>query len=1146
MLRKTALFISTLLLACHAYALDWVAINSNHPAEPIISTSINQNGNILTHVSIPGYHTKTINHNGISLMLTGGVNETEAGNPEMQHLTISLQIADRGNTRAILTDAQYYEYTDINIAPSKGDPQFSDKPDYDKTRYNDQIYKNNHFYPAQLIELNEPYIWCDVRGQAIQVYPFSYNPVTKVLRVYYSISFEIYNTNSPGQNELTRYSADYGTLKGMRASASEHFANYSNNNRNIAIDEPGNMLILAQASFVETLQPFVEWKTRTGLSCEIVDVANLGNAQSIKQFVSEYYYNHGLTYLLLAGDAGQIPSMQAENGASDNMYGYISGNDHYPEILVGRFPAETTAQLANMVQRSLNYEMNPSLEAKFDHFLGIASELGPGDDGEADYEHIRNIGEIMLESTYTNFSEMYDGSQQGADANGNPTKIQVENAINAGQGAIMYIGHGTKNEWTTSGFSYTDALKLKNTETQPFIWSSGCSNGDFVSSSCLAEAWLRAEYNNQPAGAVAVMMSTCTQSWYPPMEAQDEIALILSGKKASVTTRTFAGVSMSACVRMNDKYGIGGYRVTDTWTIFGDPSVQLRTSPAQNISTHHVPETGADTRVFVVKLPDSEALACITQQNTLLGAARVTDGIANISISAPITTDNITLTVTEFNHLPYTALIPVTRMPAAATQSIPENNNRKISVYTPFSWETGTGMNPDYYELFITEGNNPEWTENGIIVPGKTFSPSQKLSYNTTYTWKVVSHNQYGETESKNFTFTTINPPDEDFESQGFPRSNWINDSRETWFIDAANAFEGHFSLRSGAIGNSDTSRLSFECYTPSCDYLGFRKMISSQAGADKLQLVIDGQIVAEWSGECNWTEETFPVEPGNHLITWNYIKDGSLQQGADAAWIDNIYLPVNDAAALITTDITTCNNETIYPSAIASNYTKVRWTTAGNGLFEDETSLNPVYYPSTQERLNGHILLNVMAYSNNFCDPVCSFVSISLESLPELPIVYDTSIYAGEKLIISLPDNNASSFKVTPEGLVDRDLIIDGSNLQPGANEFTISSENEAGCTAEHKFTVTLLNGSRPISGEELLIYPNPAKENINIASIGTIEENFNLQVLDLAGRVVASQGKTGADLGQIDVSSVGEGVYFVRIQNGTRFMTGRFVKVL
>ena len=1146
----TLVLLYLLMISLHSFAHEWKPLFSESAEEPQIRITSAGLESTFVEFSLAGFFFDQISApNGIAnrLLLSGGVNETKAGFPDMQHLTISLQIPDRGNTRVRIINAEFSEFKNFKVAPSKGDPQFSDSPDWNTYSYNQLVYNNDAFYPENLIKAGQPYIWCDARGQAIQVYPFQYNPVTETLRIYHSISFEILSVNEAAENELIRYSASYGKLSGLNTALENHFANYSNSLRYTPVEEPGNMLIICPAQFIDLLKSFADWKTQTGIECEIVNMANFANAEGLKQFVSDYYYSKGLTYLLLAGDAAQVPTLQAETGASDNMYGYIAGNDHYPEVLVGRFPAETINQLTNMVERSMNYEKTAPGNAAYANFTGIASELGPGDDGEKDFEHLRNLGKILLEGNYTQFTELYDGSQGESDAQGNPSRFMVENTVNSGTGAIMYIGHGTINSWQSSGFSSSDVNRLSNTDVHPFIWSAGCNSGDFVTTTCLAEAWLRAENNGKPTGAVAAMMSTSTQSWYPPMEAQDEIAQILAGHKISVTTRTFGGISMSACMRMNDKYGLGGYRVTDTWNIFGDPSVVVRTAKPEEISVHHASVIGRDARGFVVKLPVSDALACISHNGKLLGAARAEEGVAVINLQQLPEAETVNLTITAYNHKPYIAEIKITDQPAIAVNPTPVNNSRKVSAYTGLHWETFGGMVPDFYEIFIDEGLNPDWDKTSLIAFNNENSFPEALAYNTTYSWKVVSHNISGTVESAIFTFTTIGSPDEDFENQGFPRSNWMNISDQIWSIDGSNSFEGRYSLRSGNIENNQNSSLAYNCTTTTCDYLGFHKKVSSQQESDKLQLFIDGELLAEWSGENDWSEEIFPVEPGNHLIEWIYNKDSDGSEGSDAAWLDNIYLPENASATFIAENFTTCPNESINLNALASDYALVEWETFGNGILSDASVPDAIYYPSVEELEAGNLNLNLKVYSNYYCEPFIKPITISFYEKPEMPVVNDTVLYSGETLKINVNSNIPASYKLLPDGVTDNSFLIDADNLQPGANQLTLTSESEYGCENQLTFTVTKIEGIRPQQyAGRLTVFPNPASESISFNLDETNIENLKISVFNVAGQLVMQREASPSYSNSLDVNGLTQGVYMIRVEYGNQVRNGKFIKTI
>ena len=68
---------------------------------------------------------------------------------------------------------------------------------------------------------------------------------------------------------------------------------------------------------------------------------------------------------LLVGDKNQIPTFTVGSGWSDGecdiCYGYLSGNDSYPEIFVGRFSAESPSHVLTAVQRTIDYEKTPDI-----------------------------------------------------------------------------------------------------------------------------------------------------------------------------------------------------------------------------------------------------------------------------------------------------------------------------------------------------------------------------------------------------------------------------------------------------------------------------------------------------------------------------------------------------------------------------------------------------------------------------------------------------------------------------------------------------------------------------------------------------------------------------------------------------------------
>jgi len=652
-----------LLFQC-ASAYDWTDIHSPYPVPARIQLVSSDNDRIVIRFNIDGFSREDVmTPSGKATVITVG-NATPlliAGSPDLPKLTASVIIPDEARMDVKVIASSYTDYEGLLIAPSKGNLLRDIDPS--SVPYNfGRIYGCNGFFPGKLAELGTPYIMRDHRGQTVMVNPFQYNPVTRTLRVYSEIIVEVKSTGDHGLNPFHRNGMTTLVNSEFQRIYDRHFLNAGRNRYN-PLDDNGNMLIISYGDFIETMQPFVDWKIKTGMPVQIVDVATIGDAQAIKTYVENYYNEHGLTFLLLVGDEEQVPSNpHGEASLSDNSYGYISGNDSYPELIVGRFSAETTDEAVTQVQRTLAYEQNPSMASGWlSAATGIASSLGPGDDDEYDYQHVRNLRTQLLGYTYSQCAELYDGSQGGEDASGNPTPLMVADQINAGSGLILYTGHGSSLGWGTSGFSSGNVNALTNTGMWPFIWSVACWNGLFGGGTCFAEAWLRAtDSAGHPTGAVAALMSTISQAWTPPMEGQDEMVSIMVESYQNNIKRTFGGISVNGCMKMNDSYGYDGTVETDAWTIFGDPSLMIRTAAPQTMTVTHPDDLFIGSSALTIYCDREGALAALTlRDHQILGTAAISEGTGVIIFEPLTAADTLSLVLTAYNCVPYTAEIRV-------------------------------------------------------------------------------------------------------------------------------------------------------------------------------------------------------------------------------------------------------------------------------------------------------------------------------------------------------------------------------------------------------------------------------------------------------------------------------------------------------
>jgi gingipain R len=573
----------------------------------------------------------------------------EAGAPELPVFTKSVVIPPTGGVKYEVFYSSYEDIPDAAIVPSKGSLKRNIDPATVPYTFG-PAYSTDAFYPGNLFKGSDPVIVRNERRMAVQLYPFQYNPVTRTLRVYHNLNVVVLpNAAGKTKNELN-------SVRGNNPDAQVQYT---------PLGETGRMLIIAPQSYYNDLLPLISWKKEKGIETDFADVATVGNSQaSIKSYVSTYYGQHSdLMFLLLVGDHAQVNSYNAgmsgsEIKWSDSEYGQLAGNDKYPEIYVGRLPAASTAEVQTMVTRIVEYEKTPDMGSWYSTSIGIGSDQGAGigDDGEADWQHMRNIRTKLMAYGYTTVHEFYDGSHGGADASGNPNSTMVSTAVNSGAGLFMYCGHGSQNTCVTSNYSSTDISAGTNNHKYPFVISVACNNGTFTTGSCLSEAFLRASDSNGPKGAISCCGSSILMAWAEPMQVQDEIGDILTEQYGNTNIkRTLGGLFYNGGMSMLDAYGNSGTarEVMETWVMFGDPSVMIRTVTPDALTASHLINENIGVSQLVVNCNTDGALVSITQSGQILGTGIVSGGSVTISFAPVMTNAPLLVTATAFNKTPY-------------------------------------------------------------------------------------------------------------------------------------------------------------------------------------------------------------------------------------------------------------------------------------------------------------------------------------------------------------------------------------------------------------------------------------------------------------------------------------------------------------
>lgn len=214
---------------------------------------------------------------------------------------------------------------------------------------------------------------------------------------------------------------------------------------------------------------------------------------------------------------------------------------------------------------------------------------------------------------------------------------------------------------------------------------------------------------------------------------------------------------------------------------------------------------------------------------------------------------------------------------------------------------------------FVATSGTLTWTAGDETTRTITIPINQDTLTEGSETFQVTLSNPTGATLGSSTT-ATIEILDD--EPGVFPFNcalpvDWSNDlpgAMNGWIVATDSSSEGRCSLKSGVLGDAPRDQIikSQIAYTGSflSGNISFFRRVSSESGFDCLRFLIDGAqqniggscqdsggIGA--SGEIPWGLVSLPITAGTHTLTWSYEKDAGATEGADAAWIDNVSLPL-------------------------------------------------------------------------------------------------------------------------------------------------------------------------------------------------------------------------------------------------------------
>lgn len=109
------------------------------------------------------------------------------------------------------------------------------------------------------------------------------------------------------------------------------------------------------------------------------------------------------------------------------------------------------------------------------------------------------------------------------------------------------------------------------------------------------------------------------------------------------------------------------------------------------------------------------------------------------------------------------------------------------------------------------------------------------------------------------------------------------------WTRTSATAHTGLYSYTNKDIDNSQSSQTQIVVNLKEASTVSFYYKVSSETNFDFFRFSIDGTEQLKKSGTIDWTQVSYNLSAGSHTLIWRYTKDGSVSNGSDSGYIDDL-----------------------------------------------------------------------------------------------------------------------------------------------------------------------------------------------------------------------------------------------------------------
>ena len=179
-----------------------------------------------------------------------------------------------------------------------------------------------------------------------------------------------------------------------------------------------------------------------------------------------------------------------------------------------------------------------------------------------------------------------------------------------------------------------------------------------------------------------------------------------------------------------------------------------------------------------------------------------------------------------------------------------------------------------------------------------------------------------GDVTERGFVYDTVsrsrpvvtNTPSYTDSFEGGTLGDFTTSGNVNWSVVTNESNDGSNSVKAGGITDNQESILSL---IKTANKIEFDYKVSSEGNYDFLEFYEDGVLIERWSGTVVWATFSYTTTNAEHTFEWKYTKDGSVLNGSDTAWVDNVKV----------------SQETPVPSPASSLYGSVESETGTFGI---------------------------------------------------------------------------------------------------------------------------------------------------------------------------------------------------------------------